>query len=69
MQLIKCRVCGAPISLRSKGFADAFTPQADRLRRKYGQKLKPSRLEIDGEDDICLDCWEKSKEKRRVIVE
>lgn len=28
-KIIRCKNCGAPISLRSRGIEDAFTPQAD----------------------------------------
>jgi len=41
MKLVKCKSCGSPIALRSTGIEDAFTPQGDRLRRKYRGKLKP----------------------------
>ena len=58
MRLIRCKSCNSPISLRSNGIEDAFTPQADKLRRKYRGKLKPCTSE-SSDVRMCADCFEK----------
>lgn len=62
MKLITCEDCGAPIGLRSRGVADAFTPQAIKLRRKYSGKLK---LHSPDFNDLCFDCYEKRLRKKK----
>lgn len=56
-KLIRCKVCHAPLALRSYGIMDAFTPQADRLRKKWRGKLKPS----SKESELCAECYEKGE--------
>ena len=61
MEVIRCANCGAPISLRSKGIHDAFTPEADELRRKYHGRLKLCSSE-SSEHKLCAECYEKKLE-------
>jgi len=63
MKLVKCKSCGSPIALRSTGIDDAFTPQADRLRRKYRGKLKPCTSE-SSEKQLCGECLGVGQKKR-----
>jgi len=58
MRLIECKKCGGPISLRSNGINDAFTPEAIRLRRKYHGKLKECTSDSAAQEK-CAECFGK----------
>ena len=61
-KMIFCKDCGAPISLRSTTIEDAFTPQADELRRRYRGKFKASTSE-SMDKQLCAECEAKLKEE------
>lgn len=58
MRIIYCRECKEPIALRSRGLKDAFTHEADRLRREYRGKLKVFTSE-SSDKQLCAECLEK----------
>jgi len=57
MKLIRCKNCGSPIALRSRGIDDAFTTQADKLRKKHQGKLKVCTSE-SADQQFCAECFE-----------
>ncbi|TES91736.1 MAG: hypothetical protein E3J87_07135 [Candidatus Cloacimonadota bacterium] len=63
MKLIRCKGCGSPIALRSNGVEDAFTPQANKLRCKYSDKLKLCTSE-SSEKQLCAECGEKERQTK-----
>jgi hypothetical protein len=58
--IVKCKKCGAPLSLRSSDLKDAFTQEAMKLRRKYRGKLV---LACDDfpQIQLCQKCFEKKE--------